>query len=325
MTPDSLIPIRTALETGDKKAAQALLRPLLKSQPTAELWRLAAQACTTTEKAITCLHHAIALDPFHDGANRLLFKLESAQAQKTVVEEMPSVEVLTATQEMALARLDVPTGKKARQNAEPGVPSVPGVPGVLNVVDVPLKQVRRKKKRGVVRTIVLLSLVLLAVCVSLLTMNMAGLISGPVTAVTVLTGGATPVREIEGVPINLVEDAPLLIEPSQSKALESRNVDVIEPGYEHEYTFEGRFGQDAVVYVQFMSVAANRVSRNVVVIRPDGSDATGACEQDAILQGDNNVTLTCPMDAAGEWKVRILGREGESVGAYFVGIEQIGS
>ena len=50
MPADTLQPIRDALKTGDKKTAQALLRPLLKNQPTAEAWYLAAQACTTDDE-----------------------------------------------------------------------------------------------------------------------------------------------------------------------------------------------------------------------------------------------------------------------------------
>ncbi len=99
---------------------------------------------------------------------------------------------------------------------------------------------------------------------------------------------------------------------------------MLEPGYVHEYTFAGVHGQEYAIYVQFLSLGANRVSRNVVVLRPDDSDATN-CQADAILQGDNNITLTCPLDATGTWKVRILGRAGESVGAYFVGVQQIQS
>jgi hypothetical protein len=77
------------------------------------------------------------------------------------------------------------------------------------------------------------------------------------------------------------------------------------------------------VYVQFLSLSANRVSRNVVLLRPNGSNATGGCERGTILQGDNNITLTCVLDTTGTWKIRILGRQGESVGVYFVGVEQM--
>jgi len=301
MASDPLMPIRDALNTGDKKAAQKMLRPLLNNHPTAEMWRLAAQACTTNEKAIECLRRAVALDPFHDGANRLLFKLESAQSMMLVVEEQPSMEMLVA-----------PTHDLVPPWAAPDE--------VSKTAEV--RQVRRKSHTT--RNILLLSLLLLGIAGSVLTLNMIGIISGPITTLTMLMGGAAPVRDIGGVSINEVEAASTLISPSHTERLEGRDTDVLEPGYQHEYTFDGRFGQEAAIYVQFLSLAANRVSRNVVLLRPDGTDATAECTHDTILRGDNNVALTCVLDASGEWKLRILGREGESVGAYFVGVEQIG-
>ncbi len=311
MSPDPLLQIRDALNAGNKKAAQKMLRPLLDNHPSAEVWRLAAQACTTTEKAIVCLRHAVALDPFHDGANRLLYKLESAQASMMVVEELPSIDMLTAP---AYSQDDMPTFE----------PEGELQPQIAPPARATLEVRRRRRQRGSGRTLLLVCLLLLAVSISVFTMNLVGIISGPITAVTTLLGGATPVREIDGVPINQVDAAPLVISPSKVEALDGRDTDVLEPGYQHEYTFDGRFGQEAAIYVQFLSVAANRVSRNVVVLRPNGSDATAGCTRDTILQGDNNVALTCTLDASGEWKVRILGRAGESVGVYFVGVEQIG-
>ena len=301
MSSDPLMPIRDALNAGDKKAAQKMLRPLLNDHPTAEMWRLAAQACTTTEKAIECLRRAVALDPFHDGANRLLFKLESAQSMMLVVEEQPSVEMLTAPTH----DLTPPWAVTAETIAPPEVRQI-------------------KKKSHKTRNLLLLCLLLLGIAASVFTLNVVGIISGPITALTMLLGGAAPVRDIGGVPITEVEAASTLISPSHSEPLAGRDTDVLEPGYQHEYTFDGRFGQEAAIYVQFLSLAANRVSRNVVLLRPDGTDATVECTRDTILQGDNNVALTCRLDATGEWRLRILGREGESVGAYFVGVEQLG-
>ncbi|MEO8396388.1 MAG: hypothetical protein ABI700_25570 [Chloroflexota bacterium] len=285
MASDTLQPIRDAINAGDKKTAQVLLKPVLKDQPSADAWVLAAQACATEEKAIYCLRHALEIQPQHNAANRMLFKLEGMRPQAPMVEEMPPVEALTVE---------------------------------------PLKKVvRRKKKRSATRTITLICLLILGVSLSTLTMNLAGLITGPITVITQLTGGATPVREIGGKPLSQVENAPLLVKPSQTKPLEGRDADVLEPGYEHEYTFAGSRGGDVAIYVQFLSVAANRVSRNVVLLRPDNSNGTSTCEKDAILQGDNNITLTCTLDTSGTWKVRILGREKESVGAYFVGVQQV--
>lgn len=302
MQPDLLFGVREALEAGDKKAAQRLLRPLLNSQPTAELWRLAAQACTTNEKTIECLRRAVALDPSHDGANRLLAKLENLQHPAATANGT----------------------RETQTNAAVSAPAFEDdLPTVDLLTEVPKK--KQRKKRSGTRTILLLSLLLFGMCCSLITMNMVGVISGPITAVTMLTGGATPVTHVDGVPLRDLEDAPLRVVPAQTELLEERDTDVLEPGYEHEYTFTGSRGQEVAIYVQFLSIAANRVSRNVVVLRPDDTNATDQCETGTILQGDNNITLTCLLDTTGVWKVRILGRETESVGAYFVGIEPMGA
>ena len=285
MSSDSLQPIRDTLKAGDKKAAQRSLRRLLRTQPTADAWVLAAQSCGKKDEAIFCLKQALKLQPQHSRANRLLLRLEGAKPPTPIIEEQPSLEALA---------------------------------------DIPLRKVRRtKRKRSTSRTIIILSVLVIGISISAVTMNMAGLITGPITAVTELTGGATPVKEIGGKPISQVENAPLLVEPSQTKPLQHQDADVIEPGYAHEYTFAASKGQDVAIYVQFLSIAANHVSRNVVVLRPDDSDATPKCDRDAILAGDNNVTFTCTIDTSGIWKVRILGRDKESVGAYFVGVQQM--
>jgi hypothetical protein len=288
MLSDTLQPARDALKAGDKKAAQALIMPLLKTHPSADAWFLAAQACTSDAKAIHCLHQALELQPQHSAANRMLFKLEGAKPAAAIAPplvEAPPLEVLAA---------------------------------------VPLKKVKRKRMSGT-RIFVLLCILVFGTSCSMITMNLAGLITGPITAVTQLTGGATPVREIAGKPLNQVDNAVMLVEPSQTKELQGKDADVLEPGYAHEYTFVGSRGRDVAVYIQFLSVAANRVSRNVALLRPDNSNGTSTCQKDVILQGDNNITLTCTLDVTGVWKVRILGRAQESVGAYFVGVQQISS
>ncbi len=189
----------------------------------------------------------------------------------------------------------------------------------------PLKKPKRQRRGRGRRLVILLGILLIGSSCSLITMNLIGVISGPITAITRLFGGASPVKEIDGVPISQVDDAPVRIAPSESKPITSNDANVLEPGYVHEYTFAGVRGQEYAVYVQFLSLGANRVSRNVVLMRPDDSAATNLCESNVILQGDNNITLTCPLDVTGTWKVRILGREGESVGAYFVGVQKIQS
>lgn len=305
MAADSLAPIREALKNGDKAAARRLLPPLIKTQPSAELWTLAAQACDKQEDAIKCLRKALELDPLHSRANRMLFKLEGAKPP--TAEEWDR---LTAEQPRAAPHVD----------------------------PISLKKAKRERKLNPWRVIGCLSFILLGSACSLFTLNMVGVINGMFTTATVLLGGPTPVSQWEGQPLVDVVDAPVVVPPSQSEIIGAassendvaertssggRDADVLEPGYSHEYQFDAVRGTQYAIYIQFLSLDANRVSRNVAVIRPDGSDATTDCEQSSILEGDNNVTYICDIDDGGTWSVRILGRDNESVGAYFVGIERM--
>lgn len=305
MAADNLAPIREALKNGDKAVARRLLPTLLKTQPTADLWTLAAQACDKQEDAIKCLRKALELDSLHSQANRLLFKLEGAKP--------PSAE-----------EWDRLTAQRARQ-------ALPAEP-------IPLKKVKRKRRMTPGRWVGCLSFLLLGSACSLFTLNMIGVINGVFTTATVLLGGPTPVSQWQGQPLSEVSNAPVVIPPSQQEMIGvatsgddiaertssgGRDADVLDPGYSHEYQFDAVQGSEYAVYIQFLSLDANRVSRNVAVLRPDGSDATPNCDQNSILQGDNNVTFICNIDATGTWGVRILGRDDESVGAYFVGIERM--
>lgn len=305
MAADPLAPIHEALKNGDKAAARRLLPPLLKTQPSADLWVLAAQACEKQEDAIKCLRKALELDPLHSRANRLLYKLEGAKP--------PSAE-----QRERLA--------EERERSHPPVKPIP------------LKRAKRARKFSLWRWLGCLSFLLLGSACSLFTLNMVGVINGMFTTATVLLGGPTPVSQWAGLPLVDVTNAPAVVPPSHSEMIGvanseddiaertssgGRDADVLDPGYSHEYKFDAASGTQYAIYIQFLSLDANRVSRNVAVLRPDGSDATAACERNSILQGDNNVTYICDINASGIWSVRILGRDGESVGAYFVGIERM--
>jgi hypothetical protein len=306
--PADLEPIRAALKNGDKAAARQLLPPLLKAQPSADLWTLAALACDRKEDGIKCLRKALVLDSLHTQANRLLFKWEGAKP--------PTAD-----------EWDRLTGENAVPRAEK-----------ITAAPVPLKKVKRKGKRSPWRWVGLLSFFLLGSACSLFTLNMAGLINGVFTRATIMLGGPTPVSQWQGQALENVDNAAVVIPPSQSEQIGEahseddravrtssggRDADVLDPGYSHQYTFEARAGDQFGIYIQFLSLGANRVSRNVAVLRPDGSSVTETCERQNILQGDNNIAYICDINTSGTWSVRILGREGESVGAYFVGIERI--
>lgn len=294
--------IREALSGGDRATARALLPALIKTQPTPDLWVLAARACESQEDAVKCLRKALQLDPYHNRANNLLLKIDG---------------------------LSAPTAAEwERLTARPRLP----------VEEMPLKKIRRKRRMTTWRWVTLISFILLGSACSLFTLNMVGLIKGLVTTATILTGGPTPVSVYQGIPLAQVQDAPAIVPSSHREEIGQRtseddravrtttggqDTDVLEHGYLHEYTFEAAAGAEYAVYVQFLSFAANRVSRNVVILRPDGTDASSICQRDHILAGDNNITYLCDIDMAGTWNVRILGRDGESVGVYFIGIERM--
>ncbi|MGQ9908305.1 MAG: hypothetical protein ACUVS2_05655 [Candidatus Flexifilum sp.] len=299
MTID-LQPIREALKAGDKARARQLLTPILTSQPSADAWALAARACDTDEAAIKCLRKALALDPFHGEANRLLLRIEGA---------VPP-EALRREREERIAAFA--TGELLQQMLKPEA----------NPLVTEKRPRRAHKPASPWRAVGCLGFILLGLSVGLLTLNLIGIVSGVFGTIARATGGPTPVMEWQGVPLSAVENAAYVLPAAQSEPALVRDADVLDDGYVHEYTFAGTAGQEVAVYVQFLSLGADRVSRNVAILRPDGSDGRGSCTRDQIIQGDNNIVYICTLNQSGTWRVRILGRAGESVGAYFVGVEE---
>lgn len=294
-----LQPIRTALKAGDKVAARRLLTPILAAEPSADAWTLAAQACDSDEAAIKCLRKALALDPFHSAANRLLLKIEGAVPPEAIRRERDERIAAFAT------------GEQLRQ----------ALPPEANPL-VTEKRVRPPRQpMSPWRWVGCLGTIVLGLSISLLVMNLIGVVSGVFGTISRFTGGPTPVAEWQGVPLADLEDAAYLLPAVQSEPAIVRDADVLDDGYVHEYTFDGVSGQEVAVYVQFLSLGANQVSRNIAIIRPDGSDGRGTCTRDRIIEGDNNIVYSCRLNDTGVWRVRILGRAGESVGTYFVGVE----
>lgn len=284
--------IRAALRRHDRALARELLRPALKAQPTAELWALAARACDDPQSALRCLERALAQQPDHPETVYLLDRLR------------PHMAASPAT-------------------APPADP-LPLPP--LAMFDPPLKKARNPRRRRSVWDWVLLAcMLLLGSSGGAYALNAAGLTTGFVTAVNQVTGGPAPVTEWGGIPLASVPNLPEVLPASQTESLGTagRDTDVLDPGYTHEYSFEATRGEEVAVYVQFLSLSANYVSRNIALMRPDGTNAMRDCTRDTILEGDNNIALTCTIDISGSWRVRLTGRQHESTGAYFVGVEHI--
>ncbi|MFW5709095.1 MAG: hypothetical protein ACOCX5_02625 [Chloroflexota bacterium] len=77
---EALNQVKRAIRQGDKQQARVLLKPLLKENPSADAWTLAAMVTDTREQAIKCLKRALAIDEWHTDANRMLSQLEQIKS-----------------------------------------------------------------------------------------------------------------------------------------------------------------------------------------------------------------------------------------------------
>ncbi len=86
MEAPSLEEVRRAIKAKDYPRAKALLRPILKTQPSTEAWYLATYLTNDPEKKSEFARKALQLDPLHSGANRILgpLKGEFVYAENTV-------------------------------------------------------------------------------------------------------------------------------------------------------------------------------------------------------------------------------------------------
>src|SRR5262245_56702485 len=72
--------IELAIARGDKATARELLPDVLNSNPTADLYYMAARVATSREQATKLLQQAIKIDPYHDKANTMMERLDDTQA-----------------------------------------------------------------------------------------------------------------------------------------------------------------------------------------------------------------------------------------------------
>jgi len=293
----SLEQIQKLIDSDRKKEARQQLKQILATEPSADAWYMTALVVPKDLDKIRCLREALKLDEFHSPANRLLYQIEGGiplaerEKRKRHQEELKNREFVPPEKIEREMKPDRFQKHKARQ--------------------------RQRTRLGC-----LFSLMLSVSC-SMFAFSAIGMLPGFIGAVTGFFGGPAPVYDLDGTPIEDVTDALIVMTPAQSNDSSSQEVDIMDHGYLHEYTFGARQGTTYAVYVQFMSLNANAVSHNVAVINEIGEDVTYLCERETILEGDNGVTYLCTADSSGEWSVRILGINGESVGAYFVGVESL--
>ncbi|NWF70913.1 MAG: serine/threonine protein kinase [Chloroflexi bacterium] len=269
-----------------------------------------AKAANTDADKIAYLRRALEVAPMHSEANRLLFRLEGAKP-KGAAAIPPSVPPAVPS----------PMPAASPSDAHP-------LPQIERKLRKDSHQERLKRQRTWTRLGCFFSIILAFSC-SLTTLRLIGLAPQFFTQIKQAAGGPTPVTRIDGQPIQNVPNAPLYVEPEKtvnlSAAEQQQAVDVLDPGYAHEYVFEARAGRLIAIYIQFMSVSASNVSAHIVVIDPNGSAAEDFCfRENGPLRGDaTGVIITCRPTIAGAWRVRILGVAGESNGAYFVATAEL--
>ena len=289
--------IQALIDNGDTKRARQRLKPILQAEPSAQAWYLAALSVDDDMQKIKCLRQALKIDEFHSPANRLLHKVEGG---------MPLHEQAKQQQEEL---------ERRQQEVVP-----------LEKIDREMKKDRfqrhAERQRGRTRLGCFFGFLLSTSCM-LFAISAIGLLPGFVGTVTRLLGGASPVYDIDGTPVQDRDDALLVVTPSQRNEASNQDVDIMDHGYLHEYQFYASTGKSYAVFVQFLSVNANHVSRNVGIFDAENYDVTSTCERDRIFEGDNGIAYICKATIPGQWSVRILGITGESVGAYFVGVESL--
>lgn len=321
--PDTLLPIIKAIETGDKKRAKRLLRPLMDNQPTADVWYLASQLYEKREHQITCLRRALALDPTHPKAKQRIARLYKKSA----------VDLADPRFDFTLPPLSALVGD-SEATAAPQATS--------NNAQISKKIWRKKRTSwtyiGFGASVLLtlsLSYFVLTVLGSPLPAQLRSLLSG---SRPVETDG-TPVfgRPVDGDnqpqttfgQVNVSAEsvatasAQLLVRANQSKPLQRQSPlsDVLDPGYTHEYTFQAYPGEEVAIGIQFFSPTAQKVSPNVAVLDPNDVNAENHCQRDSILKDDSGVAFICRVHKAGTWKLQLFGRAGESTGVYVVTLE----
>lgn len=284
----SLQKIQSLIDSNDKKQARSLLKPILKDNPSADAWYLAALTMENDADTIKCLRRALKLDALHTPANRLLHQLEKAP-------------LLRSSQDNAL--LETPANMDRQKK--------------VNTARQQKKGKRRRVGCGCLMSMFMSSTLAIVVLTTI------GMIPGLIGTIVNLTSQVSPVYEIENMPIEQVQDAVYQIEPAFSKLLTEQDVSFIDHGFVNEHRFETVEGTAFVVFVQFLSLNTHHTKRNVAINDSEGYNAIPDCLEQAISEYDNGVAYLCTASVSGQWSIRILGINDESTGGYIVGIKTI--
>ncbi|MBZ0281892.1 MAG: serine/threonine protein kinase [Anaerolineae bacterium] len=268
----------------DHSGKQMAVRPITLPGESAEDWFQKALKTKEKYESIGYLKRALEIDPLHSKANRLLFQVEGANPNK--------------------------------KQEQPRQTPAPIEPGDLE----PLKKVRQERKRSPWTYIALASFMLMNATLMLVVLLSQGQAGGITGFFDTLRGTAAPVLSIEGTRIADIPDIVLTIEPIKSEMLrtEAPLSDVLDTGRVHEYRFNAASGSEVDIGIRFFSSTAHNIVENIAVVNPAGEPSTQVCQQDSIMGDGADLALICSISMSGTWRIRLLGIEGESTGAYVI-------
>jgi hypothetical protein len=246
------------------------------------------QAMRSTDKAevMRLLRKALTIDPMHTNANRLLSKLEGRVPED--IRKSPA-----------------------------GLRSAGRTPKIDN-----LKPVRSEGSGF--NTILILGGLVVALSIGYLLLSqnpefqrsLTRLFSPP--PVTTIDG--TPVADVPGAVLRINPHATQTIDYDQRLGCTPENNCFFEAGIVHEYTFSVTEGQSLLVGIWFNAGSASRIEDYTALLDGNNRLTTDRC-QPTLNDTGSVIRFDCAVDQTGQWKVRILGIEGESTEGYWVTVE----
>jgi hypothetical protein len=346
---DELATIHAALEAGDKRGARRLLKPLLDTNPSAELWWLAACTCESEEQEIGCLRKALKIDSKHAQARGRYTELRRARHDdmmpplETLVDDLPPLELLTDFPALIRERpgVDIQAIKTSKRRRHNRRWSVVGCGGsilmslslgyfVMTVLGSPVAAQIRTFLSGEapagpsnVQPIFGQPDI-----IATTQADDPGNPSRPSDVTVDSDGGQqsnsdAPRPTPDNNPQTYADDAAsggFQVRPNKSAPIAqgSPATDVLDPGFAHEYTFNTTSGQEFAIAIQFFSPTATSVSANVAIVDGDGVNAESHCERDTIFVDGSGIAFICQVHKGGNWKLQVFGRDGQSTGVYVV-------
>jgi hypothetical protein len=339
--------IWAVIQAGDKKAARRMLKPLLESSPTAELWYMASYACEGHEQEMGCLRQALKLNSKYAPARARYRQIKEANEPDMptldmLVDELPPLELLTDFPEPVRKRatVDIQAIKAEKRRQRSRTWTRLGCIGsvlmslslsyfVLSVIGSPIPAKIRQVLSGEVPVAPNAGTAVFGKPVpteSNFPNNpdnpSSGIASGNKPSINTNTSLANPPTP-DGNPQTYADDAAaggFVVQPNKTAPLKLgiAVTDVLDAGFAHEYTFTATTGEEIAIAIQFFSPTAKAVAKNVAVLDADDVNAESHCERDEILVDGSSTAFICQVHKGGTWKLQVFGRDGESTGVYVV-------